>query len=337
MIKKMLLSMWLIPLFVLGAVGAAQAEVRIKGVSLSTRLLLDIYKAYEQESSLASLDPNVLIMTVESTVEVPSWAIEVKIFDGTQWVAATDIGVAALKKGFNRYNASQFDVTVSQPKYNEAYQPSFNVETVASGNILPISNFKIVITPKPPQSGPPYILTMGLFAPRSAVNRPPVPIYPRDMAINSALPNFSWMPANGAKSYAVVVGPEIDPEINAYWRSRQLTGTQITYPGPARALQTNKKYFWKVIAYDGVGKPVGGALGQSQVAWFKINSATKSGARITPQEADRIVRRVIKDEKILTTLNNYQAVAVTGSSDDLADLLQQLQAGTAKIISQRLE
>ncbi len=334
MIKRTLTMAGLALLLSMAAMLSARALVQINGVSVAPRLLLDIYDAVLKSQPLV-VNPNVVMLSALSDEQADHWQFSLAIQDGATEVARINVGVGELKIGQNRYNASQMDMSNSQPQYNEAYKPNLNLS--GGGSVLPMGHYKIVLTPLPPQSGPPYTVALALFTPSSALNRPAVPIFPRNVAVNTALPTFTWMPATSAHSYEVVVSPNHDPEINTYWRSAKVASTQITYEAQARALEQDKQYFWEVIAYDVFGQPIGGSLGRSAISWFKLLAPDQSGAAVSPEEADRVVRQVITDASLLKGLQPYRAVAVSSSSEDLADLLKQLQTGSAKIISQQFD
>ncbi len=333
MLRQMLIRSGAGVLLSLACLWPAQALVQINGVSVAPRLLLDIYSAVLKGRPLTVINPNIVMLSALSDEEADRWQFSLAIQDGPTQVARITVGVGELKKGQNRYNATQMDMNNSQPQFNEAYKPNLNLS--GGTNILPMGHYKIVLTPLPPQSGPPYTVAMALFAPSSSLNRPPVTVFPANVAVNTALPVFSWMPATNAHSYEVLVSPDPDPEVNTYWRSAKVSSTQVTYDAQGRTLAQDRRYYWEVIAYDTFGRPIGGALGRSAVSWFKILAPDQSGAAVSPEEADRVVRQVLNDPALLKNLQPYRAVGVISSSDDLSDLLKQLKNGTAKIISRQ--
>jgi hypothetical protein len=176
-----------------------------------------------------------------------------------------------------------------------------------------------------------------LFTPSSALNMPPVLVYPVSVELNTVLPNFSWTPVAKASGYEVTVGTEPNPEGNIYWKSERTNATQALYSPAARALENGVKYYWQVRAFDSLGNPVGGVDGKSQPASFTINSSNRATTAVTPAEVETVLKALITDPAVFPKLTAYSPAAIETSSLDVADLLRQLKNGTAKIISAQVE
>ncbi len=330
-----------IAMIFLGA-ASAPAEVRITNVSLSPRLLIELYQAYHnQRNSIPMAASRIFMMIATYTggqkiVDVLEFKVEIK--EGrNQVVVATGFQAHPLVEGTNRYNATQINTSNLNVSFNTAYEPSTNASQVAQGNIFPMGNYRVAITPTSPP-GPSYVVNFAFFAPQSSLNMPPVPVYPRNVEVNTLLPSFSWTPVQKAGEYEVRVSSNQNPEVNTCWRSRRLKNTQVLYSSAARALESGKKYYWHVRAFDSFGKPIGGKDGRSQPAWFQIKTVmTRVKTTVSPHEADSVLKRLIPNKAIAVQLKGFRAMALETNCDDLSGLLRQLREGTAKVISARLE
>ncbi|MEW6516319.1 MAG: hypothetical protein AB1439_05370 [candidate division FCPU426 bacterium] len=326
-------------LFSLAAV-PAKADVRIVNVAVSPHVMLEIYKAYqENRTNVPMVSPRVFLMDVSSDQVASAFRFRLEIWDGKTRVADTVFQTTTpLRVGHNVFTADQIGTIGNRVNFNDDYVSAQNLDAVLRGD-SPIlkGDFYLVLTPENP-AGPSYRIRLALFASPAAQNLPPLLIYPKDLDISTLLPNLVWSPGSrNAKTYEVLVSPNQDPQVNIYWRSGRLAGTQILYPPSARTLENGEKYYWQVIAYDEFGSPVGGMDGKSIPAWFRINSATRISTAVTPPEVDRTLRQSVPDAGLFADLKLYQPVGVETTHPDLAELLRQLRDGSAKITSFELE
>ncbi|MCK5218966.1 hypothetical protein KAR10_05555 [bacterium] len=317
------------------------AKVKITNVSISPRLLVEFYQAHQNQRNSIPMAASHIFMMIATCIGKNEKGVplefKVEIMEGrNQVVVATGFQARPLEEGTNRYNANQINTSNINITFNDAYQPG-SVSQGARGSIFPMGNYRVAITPTSP-AGSPYIVNFAFFAPQSSLNIPPRPVYPRNVEVNTLLPNFSWTPVQKAKEYEVMVSPNKNPEVNTYWRSRRLRNTQTLYSSAARTLESGQKYYWKVRAFDDFGKPIGGKDGCSQPAWFQINTImTRVSNKVSPAEADSVLKSLIPDKAIVDQLKGFRAIALETNCDDLAGLLRQLREGTAKLISARLE
>jgi len=323
---------------------SASAKVQITNVSLSPRLLMELYQAHQNQTNSIPMAASQIFMMmvtykVESAEKADKLEFKVEIKEGrNQVIMATGFKTTInLSPGVNTYNANQINTSKINVTFNDAYQPSSSFSQISQGSIFPMGNYRVAITPTSPV-GLPYIVNFALFAPQSSLNMPPVPVYPRNVEVNTLLPSFSWTPVQKASEYEVMVSPNQNPEVNTYWRSRRLKNTQALYASAARALKSGQKYYWQVRAFDSFGKPIGGKDGRSQPAWFQIKTVmTQVSTAVSPQEADSVLKSLIPDKAIASQLEGFRAMALESTCGDLAGLLRQLSEGTAKVISARLE
>jgi hypothetical protein len=77
--------------------------------------------------------------------------------------------------------------------------------------------------------------------------------------------------------------------------------------------------------------------GKSQPASFTVNSSNHATTALAPGDVETVLKGLITDPTILAKLAAYSPAGIETSAPDLADLLQQLKNGTAKIISVSLE
>ncbi len=320
---------------------SASTTVRITNVSLSPQLLMELYQAYQNKATSIPMAASRIFMMMVTSMEddeLPYMEFKVEIKEGrNQVIMATGFKTGSLSIGANTYNANQINTSNINVTFNDAYQPSSSFSQVAQGSIFPMGNYRVAITPTSP-AGPSYIVNFALFAPQSSLNMPPVPVYPRNVEVNTLLPSFSWTPVQKASEYEVRVSPNQNPEVNTYWRSCRLKNTQALYASAARALKSGQKYYWQVRAFDSFGKPMGGKDGRSQPAWFQIKTImTQVSTAVSPREADSVLKSLIPDKAIAAQLKGFQAMALESTCGDLAGLLRQLREGTAKVISARLE
>ncbi len=331
---------WLF-LLLLGLVhGPARADVRIQDVSVSPHVMLEIYKAYqENRTTVPMISPKVFLMYVSSTQPASAFRFRMEIWDGRTRVADTSFQTTApLFVGRNVFTANQIGTIGNTVHFNDDYISSQDLNALfKSDSPVLKGDFYVVLVPENP-AGPPFRTRIALFASPASQNLPPLLVFPKDMDISTLLPNLIWTPGSrNAKTYEVLVSPNQDPRVNTYWRSGRLTGTQVLYPPSARELADGEKYYWQVIAYDQYNNPVGGMDGRSVPAWFRINSPTRVSNAVTPPEVDRTLRQSVPDAGLFANLKLYQPVGVETTHPDLADLLRQLRDGSAKITSFELE
>lgn len=321
--------------------GPAWARVQITQVVLSPQILLEIYRAYQ--NNLGGIDwnnPSIIQLTslADAASAGQNLTFSLEIFDGAKWVARAGSFKAAsrpLTQGRNLFNTNDISGSGLTLQFNNDYFPDAN--KLAQGNVLPASSFRIVLQPVDPTPGDPYVVQLALFTPRSALNQPPVPIYPKGVEVNTPLPAFSWTSVPKAAFYELAVGPNQDTNVNTYWRSGRIALTQAMYPADARALVNGQRYFWQVKALDALGNPVGGVDGRSQAADFTVNSTAHATTAVSVADVEAALKSAIKDPEVFAKLSAYQAAAVETTADDLADLLQQLHDGSATVISARVE
>ncbi len=325
------------------AAAPASARVRVVNVSLSPQILLELYRSHQNHlSSIGWVNPSIFLIAVNADAASAGQylAFDVEIFDGATLVARAGhfrVLARTLVRGPNSFNANDISAEGLTIEFNDAYSPGNNPGQIAQGNLMPMGNYKVLIRPVDPTPGDPYILGLSLFTPQSALNLPPLPIFPKGVAVNTLLPTFAWTPVAKAAWYVLTVGPDQNTEVNTYWKSGRLNGTQALYSPAARILEDGKKYFWQVRAYDTFGRPIGGVNGQSQPAAFTINSSARLNTAVSPAEVEVVLKNAIPDPSLFTPLNNFQPVAVETDCEDLADLLRQLRDGSAKVISARVE
>lgn len=331
---------WVVLFLLNVAAGPALADVRIQSVAVSPHVMLEIYKAsQENRTNIPMLTPKVFLMNVTSDQPASALRFRMEIWDNRTRVAdATFQTTAPLFVGRNVFTANQIGTIGNQVNFNDSYVSAQDLNAILQGT-SPIlkGEFYLVLVPENP-SGPPFRTRLALFASPAAQNLPPLLIYPKDMDISTLLPNLVWSPGSrNARTYEVLVGPNQDPQVNTYWRSGRLTGTQIIYPPSARELANGEKYYWQVIAYDENNLPVGGMDGKSVPAWFRVNSPSRISNAVTPPEVDRTLRQCVPDAGLFADLKLYQPVGVETTHPDLAELLRQLRDGSAKITSFELE
>ncbi|MCK5241945.1 hypothetical protein KAR34_05800 [bacterium] len=332
----------IVALFVLMVAAAPPiaAKVRINSITISPRVLMEIYKAWDKgDSKVEMVSSKILMMSVESTKAKNSFRFRLEIKDGNVDVASVNfMTTVPLVVGKNVFNAGQISNPANNViNYNNDYLKQEEVmKMLQGGNSQIKGNFQVQVIPLDP-TGPSYAMRIAMFAPPSAQNNPPRVIYPNSIVVNTLLPMFSWSPGQGAVSYEVLVSPNQDPTINTYWKSPMVRANQLLYLPSARALENGKKYYWMVMAYDEFGKSIGGLNGRSQPAWFKLNSVGKVNTAVTPVEADAAMRVAIKQKDVFDELKNYKPVALESTSSDLADLLRQLREGSAHVTAFDLE
>ena len=341
------LRRWAVLAGVVGVLGAGPswAAVQITQVVVSPQILLDIYRAVQSNlNTIYWNNPDIIQLSAlaDAASAGRHLAFTVEVYDGRTWVARADrfqVLSAPLVVGQNLFNANDIGNTGLTFSFNPNYNPSG--DNLAQGTILPTGNFRIIFTPVDPgtgrMTGPAYILQWALFTPRSALNQPPIPIYPVGVAVNTPLPMLSWTSVPKAAFYEVSVGPDQDTNVNTYWRSGHLMLTQALYPAEARALENGKKYFWQVRALDSFGNPIGGVDGRSQPADFTVNSSARATTVVSPQEVETVLKAAIKDPGVFSKLTGYQPAAIETTADDLPKLLQQLRDGTATVTSAHVE
>jgi len=322
-------------------VSVSLAGVRITNIAVSPRVLLEIYKAWQENRTdvleHSSLAASIFYISVVSDKEADNFKFRFEIKDEDTDVASVDFQTTvSLKTGKNVFNAHQITTDNSQVQFNNNYITSSDLSRMLQGESVIRGNFRLLLVPTSP-SGPAYSIRYALFAPPSSQNSPPILIHPRNIAVNTLLPMFSWSPGQGAVSYEVLVSPNQDPTVNTYWRSEKIKVNQLLYSPAARTLENGKKYYWMVIAYDEFGRPIGGLNGRSQPSWFKINSAARVNTAVSPAEADAVLRIAIQQKAIFADLKDYQPIALETTSPDLADLLRQLREGSAKVTAFDME
>ena len=105
---------------------SASAKVQITNVSLSPRLLMELYQAHQNQAT--SIPMAAFMMMVSSThdSELPYMEFKVEIKEGrNQVVMATGFKtIGKLSPGVNTYNANQIDAKSINVTFNDAYQPS---------------------------------------------------------------------------------------------------------------------------------------------------------------------------------------------------------------------
>jgi len=338
---RLLKSTGILGLLLTLTAGSAVARVQVTQIGLSPQILLNIYHAYQ--SDLNTIDwnnPNIIqiLALADQASAGRNMTSRVEIYDGQTWVARAgnfQVLSQTLRAGQNLYNANDINAAGLTLEYNSNYTPDFN--KLSSGGILPAANFRIVVRPVEPTPGDPYMMQLSLFTPRSALNQPPIPIYPKGVAVNTPLPLFSWTSVPKAAAYEVMVGPNQDTNVNTFWRSGRIAFTQTMYPADARSLENGQRYYWQVKALDGLGNPVGGVDGRSQPADFTINSSARATTAISPADVETALKAAIRDQTIFAPVSGYRAAAVETTADDLTGLLQQLRDGSATVTSARVE
>jgi hypothetical protein len=312
----------------------ATADVRVVNMSVSPRVLMSLYDQSKQGGTLTWPSEQVLMILLNSDAPASSFSFRLEIRNGSNLVAgAQPFQVEPLVKGSNSFSAGQIKANNLTVDFNAAYIPG----TVGQGgSVMPMGDYKMVLIPLSP-NGPPYTMNLALFAPSSSLNTPPVPIYPKEVEVNSTLPTFSWTPVQKAKNYELLVSPDQNPGVNTYWDSGRITGNQVLYSPAARALVNGQKYFWQVQAFDDFGKPVGGVDGRSQPTWFIVNSAIQVSNAVSPVEVDAALRTALGDRVDFTAFNLYMPITVETTSPDLAGLLRQLRDGSAKVLEIQTE
>jgi hypothetical protein len=343
--RKLMKAMVLAGLVLALGAGPSWAAVQVTQVVLSPQMLLDIYRAVQVNSNRIDWNnPNIIQLAAlaDAASAGQHLAFTVEIQDGSTWVARAgrfQVLSRAMSLGPNLFNANDIGNSGLTLAFNNAYAP--NTDNLASGGVMPAGNFRVLFTPVNPATGAPtgpaYIMSFALFTPRSALNQPPIPIYPRGVSVNTSLPLFSWTSVPNAAAYEVQVGPDQDTNVNLYWRSPRLGMTQALYAADARALENGQRYYWQVRALDGLGNPIGGVDGRSQAADFTVNSSARATTAAAPAEVEAALRAAIKDPAVFTKLTGYQPVAIETTADDLAGLLQQLRDGTAAVVSAGVE
>ncbi len=321
------------------AVPRVLADAKILNVIISPHVLQEVYKAYQDgRTNVPMINANVVQMTVASTEAASSFLFRLEVWDDRTRVMDVNFQTTSpLPIGTTIFNAAQIAATGSPINYNDDYMTSENIGEIITGNSVLQGNFYLVLVPIKP-SGPPYRARVTMFATRGSQNLPPNLVYPRNVEITTVLPNFVWTPGSRkAVSYEVLVSPDQNPQVNTYWRSSRMPATQAIYPPSARALANGEKYYWQVRAFDAFGNPVGGNAGKSPPAWFRVNSAARASTAVTPPEVDRVLRQVIPKPEVFKRLKNYRPVGLESTHPDLADLLRQLQDGSAKVTSYVVE
>jgi hypothetical protein len=319
----------------------AWATVTVNQVMLSPQILLQIYRAYQ--SHLNNIDwnnPNIiqLLAAADAASAGKNLTFRVEIYAGSIWVATVGDFKAlsrVLALGPNQFNANDIGAVNLNVQFNPNYTPDAN--NLTQGSILPSSSFIVKIVPVDLTPGQPFVMQFELFTPRSALNQPPIPIYPKGVEVNTPLPQFSWTSVPNAAYYVLSVGPNQDTNVNTYWTSGHLTLAQAMYPPDARALENGQMYYWQVKAVDTFGNPVGGVDGRSQAADFTVNSSAHATTAVSPADAEAALKIAIKDPAVFDKLTGYQAVAIETTADDLAGLLQQLRDGTATVTAAGVE
>ncbi len=328
----------------LGA-GPVGATVQVTQVVLSPRMLLDIYHAVQIGSNRINWnDPNIIQLAAmaDAASAGQRLAFTVEILDGTTWVARAgrfQVLSRPLSQGANLFNSNDIGDSGLTLSFNSAYAPQTG--NLATGNVMPAGNFRVIFTPVDPSTGavtgPAYIMTFTLFTPRSALDQPPIPIYPRGVTVNTSMPLFSWTSVPNAAAYEVRVGPDQNTQVNTYWLSPRQSLTQALYPAQARALKDGQRYYWQVRALGALGNPIGGVDGFSQAADFTVNSTARATTAVSPAEVEAVLRTALKDPALFSQLDGYRPAAVETTADDLAGLLQDLRNGTAAVISAEVE
>jgi len=333
---------WIPLVLVCLTASSAWARGQINNVSLSTQILLEAYRSAQNNSSAITwINPQVLLLAVSSDKASAGLNLNfnLQVFDGnTQVLSAGPFKVTrTLALGNNIYNAGDISAQGLTITFNQNYNPQGDTSHLAAGNPMPMGNYRVLLAPVTPTPGDGYNSSLALFTPPSAMNMPPIPIYPKEIEVNSVLPNFVWTPVAKAAGYEVTVGSEPNPEGNVYWKSERLNATQALYAPSARALENGHKYYWQVRAFDSFGNPIGGVDGKSQPASFTVNSSNRVSTAVAPKDVETVFRGVITDPTIFVKLNAYEPVAIETSAADVADLLQQLKNGTAKIVAAHVE
>jgi hypothetical protein len=321
--------------------GASWARVQITALAVSPKILLEAFRSSQNNlSTITWIDSNVLMLAVTSDTATAgqNFTFNIEITDGGNQVASIGpfrVLPRTLAAGGNVYNANDVKADGLQIIFNKNYSPSVDINNL--GNPMPMGNYRVMLRPAEPTPGDPYTMNLSLFTPSSALNQPPVTIYPKDVEVNTMLPTFSWTPASHAAWYQVSVGPEINPDVNTYWKSGNLNVTQVLYASSARNLENGKRYYWQVQAFDAFGKPVGGVDGKSQPTAFTVISSNRVNTIVSPLEAEAALKPAVPNAEIFSKLAAYQPVAIETNCSDVADLLRQLKDGSAKIISARVE
>jgi hypothetical protein len=319
------------------------AKVKITQASISPKILLEIYQ--NSKTNTGTIDwasPNIFLMNVVSDVQSAG-----QTFNFVMEIAEGNVKVADIKVfrvlsrplvlGSNLFNASDINAEGLTMTFNENYKYGMDSGTSSQGQVLPMVTYRVTLRPVEPTPGDPFTLALSLFTPSSAINQPPVPVYPNQIEINTVLPNFAWTTVTQAATYEVTLGPDPNPETNSYWRSGPVFGTQTLYLPSARALENGRKYYWQVRAFDSLKQPVGGVDGRSQPAVFTINTLTTANTSVAPAEVEAALKSKAPDPAVFKDLTVYKPVAIETNAADLKDLLRQLRAGSAKIIALRLE
>lgn len=322
----------------LSLAAAAQAGVKINALSVTPRILVEFYRANQAGGNTLVLPSQIVMMSLTSTQAALAFKFHVEVYDGGTWVVRTSnasFWTGPVQPGVNLFDLSQITVHNLNLQFNSDYNPSNDLSKLTSGG-LPMGNYRIVVVPDDP-SGTPYSASVALFTPSSALNQPPLLIYPKDIEVNVSLPTFSWTPVSHASSYEVLVGPDIDPTVNTYWKSGLLSGTQVLYAPGARALENGKKYAWLVVAYNEFGQPIGGTQGRSQPAWFKLNTPSRAASQVSVREVEAVLKQVAPNQFDWDRLKDYEPLAVESTATDLPALVEQLRQGGARVISGRVE
>jgi FecR protein len=70
---------------------------------------------------------------------------------------------------------------------------------------------------------------------------------------------FTWSPFKDAKQYVVLMSPKEDmKQADLHWAA-QVNSNEVTYPTDGPPVTAGQTYYWRVVAMDGSGKPLGKA------------------------------------------------------------------------------
>jgi|GEM_PF-7009363 len=320
----------------LAVAGQSAADVRIVNISLSPQVLMQIYANYKNGGPLTWPNDQLLMIAVESGQDEPAFTFRIDIRHGRNVVASAEpFELKPLARGMNTFGANQLAATNLSVSFNSDYIPA-DLSKGITPNTLPTGQYVVVLTPLNPR-GPAYTVTLPLFTPPSALNMPPIAIYPKEVQVNTQLPTFTWTQVQKAKDYEILVSTDQDPGVNTHWKSERVAVNQLMYAPSARTLENGQRYYWQVRAYDDFGKPVGGVDGKSQPVWFQVNSGTHLASSVTPAEVDAAFRAALPDRVNFQLFDAYTPVAVETTSPDLAGLLRQLRGGSLRVLSVEVE
>jgi hypothetical protein len=165
----------------------------------------------------------------------------------------------------------------------------------------------------------------------------PILIYPHNNVLFSALPMFTWTPAQK---------PGLDPSKISYRieiTENDASGEPIRISIPAgqtfyqwsaadRELKVGTKYHWKAIALDPTGNPIGGSgdSGWNTTKWFEVQAGQQ--AAITLNDVDAIVRKSVEgDAALKAALAKLKISSVSDPANLSDDIYSQLKNGKATV------